>query len=245
MRARTFIALQAEAMALADCGNDPHITEADDGEGGTINLAALWVNQGIAELWRKCVRVNPDRYLRRVTFATTTGTAVYALSDILDDDDPETTEDDNFLAVRRLDLLQGNDRIPIDRFELQEAPYRASNQLGAGLTRYRVIGQGVDGSDSHIYFDPDPGANTYALWYVERPPILTADDDRFDGIAGLEDWVVLYAAKRMAIRQETSTAEMIEEMARIESSITSSAANRDMGKAPRIVDVRPRGFARR
>lgn len=245
MRARTFLALQAEAMALADCGHDRNITEADDGDGGSLNLAALWVNQGIAELWRKCVRVYPDRYLRTVTFTTTAGTAAYLLSAILDDDDPETTNDDNFLALRRVDLIRGNERIPIEPFTLQEAPYRSPNPLNAGRTRYRVIGQGIDGTDSAIYFDPDPGTNTYALWYVQAPPVLVEDDDTFDGIAGLEDWVTLYAALRMCIRQETSTAEIMAEMARIESSITSSAANRDMGRAPRIADVRPRGFQRR
>lgn len=240
MRARTFLALQAEAQALADCGNDPHITAADDGDGGTINLSALWVNQGIAELWRKVVRANPDRYLRRVTFSTTAGTAAYNLSDVLDDSDPETTEDDDFLAIRRLDLIRGNDRIAIDRFELQDAPYRNANPLTGGLTRYRVIGQGVDGSDSQIYFDPDPGTNTYALWYVQRPPVLTEDDDTFDGIAGLEDWVVCFAALRMCIRQETSTAEIMAEMARIESGIAPIAGQRDMGRAPKIANTRTR-----
>lgn len=247
MRARTFIALQAEAMALADCGNDPHITEADDGEGGTINLAALWVNQGIAELWRKCVRVNPDRYLRRVEFTTTAGTAAYALSDILDDDDAETTEDDNFLAVRRIDLIRNGQRTPIEEFSLQEAPFNYPTTTNAGLTRFRVIGQAVDGTDSHIYFDPDPGTNTYALWYVERPPVLVADDDSFDGVAGFEDIVVAYAAERMALRQDnTETAQLIAALgARAESSIVPIATTRNMGSAPRIADVRPRGFSRR
>lgn len=232
-------------MAMADCGHDPHITEADDADGGTFNLAALWVNQGIAELWRKCVRVYPDRYLRTVTFTTTAGTAAYSLATILDDGDMETDNDDNFLAIRRLDLIRGTTRIAIDPFTLQDAPYYSPTPSAGGLTRYRVIGQGIDGTDSHIYFDPDPGTNTYALWYIEAPPTLTADDDTFDGIAGLEDWVVLYAALRMCIRQETSTAEIMNEMARIESSITSTAANRDVGRATRIADVRPRRGAYR
>lgn len=235
MRTRTFLALQSEAMALADCGHDTHITEADDGAGGTINLAALWVNQGIADLWRKLVRASPDRYVVSATLNTTAGTFAYDL-------------EEDFLAIRRVDLMRGAQRLPVEPFEFQSAPYYVPDTtigVSAGIrTRYRVVGQGVDGSTTQIHFDPDPGTNTYTIWYVTTPPVLAADDDVFDGVAGYEDYIVAYAAFRMMVRQDnTETAAFVlAEQNRIESPIVASAANRDVGRAPRIADVRPRGF---
>ncbi len=234
-RTRTFAALRSEALALADCGNDPHILEAYDADGtGTVDLAALWVNQGIAELWRKLVHVDPDRYVVRTTQATVVGTSAYNLPA-------------GFMAIRRVDLIVGTNRIPIDRWELQEAPYYSQDQtLGANgyRTRYRVMGQGIAGATTQIWFDPDPGANTFAIWYVVAPILLVADGDTFDGVAGFEDWVVAYAALRMCQRQETDATPIMAEMARIESSIVATASSRDQGRAPRIADVRQRGFRR-
>jgi hypothetical protein len=230
MRTRTLAALEDDARQLADTVNDAHVTSA---------LAIIWINQGIAELWRKLVNVYPDRYTLRATFSTTAGTAAYDMADVL------TTDD--FMAVRRVDLLVGSQRIPIEPFALQEAPYHASdptNGYNGRLTRYRIIGQGIDGTGTQIYFDPDPGTNTFAIWYVQAPQLLVADDDVFDGIAGCEDWVVCYAAMRMCIRQETDHTPIMAEMARIESSILSAGGKRDVGRAPQIADVRPRGIRR-
>jgi hypothetical protein len=241
MRARTYLSLRAEALAMADCGHDLHILEADDGNGGTMDLAALWINQGIADLWRKLVRVSPDRYLRSDDFTTTAGTRSYALATTI-------LATDDFLAVRRIDLVQGSSRIPIAPFEWQEAPYWYPDPTfanAAGVrTRYRVIGQGIDGASASIYFDPDPGTNTYTLWYIQAPRSLSGDSDAFDGVAGFEDYVVCYAAYRMMLRQDnTESAQFcMAEMQRIEGSIAATAANRDVGRAPRIADVRPRGF---
>lgn len=237
MRARTLAELDAEARALADTVNDAHISTAQ---------GYRWINQGVAELWRKLVVAYPDRYLvGPVSFTTTAGTARYLLSTILDDDDPETTGDEDFMAIRRLDLIQGTRRIAVEPFGMQEPPYHNSDSRGGGRTRYRVIAQGIDGTGSAIYFDPDPGSNTYELWYIQAPQILVATGDSFDGVAGFEDWVVCFAAMRMCIRQETDPTPIMAEMQRIESSITAAAANRDVGRAPRIADVRPRGFLRR
>lgn len=237
MRTRTFLALQSEALALADCGHDTHITEADDGNGGTINLAALWVNQGIASLWRLLVKASPDRYVNPTpdTISTTAGTSAYDL-------------EADFLAVRRVERLVGNTRIPIERFEFVEAAYHAPDPTYANgssvRTRYAIVGQGVDGENTQIHFDPDPGTYTYRVWYVSAPPELSADDDVFDGVAGYEDRVVAFAAWRMAIRQDnTETAVQIDAMVqRLDREIVASATQRDVSRASRIADVRPRGF---
>lgn len=223
MRTRTLLAMRNEARALADTVNDPHVSDAQ---------ATLWINQGIADLWRQLVHHDPDRYVIRTTLATTTGTLSYSL----------TVTAPDLMAIRRVDLIRGTLRIPIEPFSIQEPPYLSQDSRGGGGTRYRLMGGGIAGAATALYFDPDPGTNTYALWYIQAPQTLSADGDTFDGIAGLEDYVVAFTALRMQIRQETDPSAVMAEMSRIASSIGATAAHRDVGRAPRIADVRPRGM---
>lgn len=219
-RARTLTELLTEVRALTDAVGDDHITDAQ---------ATVWINQGIAELWRKLVEVSPDRYaILSSPLSTTAGTAGYSVAS-------------DFMSVMRVERLDGTTRIPIDPFNFIQAPRDNPNPRGGGLTRYRIVGGGAAGTTTQIYFDPDPGTNTYQYWYVQAPPVLVGGNS-FNGIAGYEDWVVLYTALRIYIRQQDpDQASIAQEMMRIESSIKTSASRQDVGRAPRIADVRRRG----
>lgn len=224
-RARTLLQLRTEVRALTDTVGDDHVSDAQ---------LLVWINQGIAELWRKLVAVSPDRYAIAETITTTVGDSSYDL-------------EDDFLSMYRIEQVRGTQRFPLRDFNLRQAPYDNSDSRGStGVPRYRVVGGGIDGSTTQIVFDPDPGANTYAYWYIQAPQLLASDDDEFDGIAGYEDWVVLYTALRVYIRQQDpEQASIAAEMARIEASIAASAAHRDVGHAPRIADTRRRRGAAR
>lgn len=224
-RARTLESIRDEVRTLTETTYDPNITDA---------MLLVWINQGIAELWRKLVNVSAYRYAVQDTIATTAGTNAYDL-------------EDDFLSILSVWRVSGTQRLPLQNVNPVEAPYRASDvRYAGGLPRYWIPGGGIDGSGTQIYFDPDPGTNTYGYWYIQAPQSLADDDDEFDGIAGYEDWVVLYTALRVYVRHEDpNQAGILGEMARIESSITASAARRDVGHAPRIADVRPRRGAYR
>ncbi len=225
-RARTLLELRTEVRALTDTVDDEHASDA---------IVNVWINQGIAELWRKLVLVGAHRYAVQDTISTTAGDQSYDL-------------EDDFLSILSVWRVVGTQRIPLQNVNPVEAPYRNSDTRNAagGLPRYWIPGGGIDGSGTQIYFDPDPGTFPYGSWYIQTAQLLAADDDAFDGICGFEDWVVLYAALRVFIRQQDpEQAGIAAEMARIESSITASAARRDVGHAPRIADVRPRRGALR
>lgn len=225
-RTRTLTALQTEVRVLTDTVGDEHVSDAQ---------LLVWINQGIAELWRKLVGALPDRYALYETIATTAGTDSYAL-------------EDDFMSIYRVERVEGRNRYPIEPFNMVAAPYRNTDpQNGAGQTRYRIVGGGIDGAGTRIVFDPDPGTATYGYWYIQAPQLLASGADEFDGIAGYEDRVVLYAALRVYIRQQDpDQAAIAAEIARIDAAISASAAHRDVGHAPRIADVRPRrGVLRR
>jgi hypothetical protein len=220
MRARTLTELLTEVRALTDTVGDPHVTDAQ---------LTVWINQGIAELWRKLVTVSPDRYAVEATIATTAGDDAYDL-------------EDDFMSIYRVCKMDGTRRIPLEQFEVVGAPYHAPDPSASGQRpRYRVMGGGLDGSTTQIYFDPDPGTATYEYWYIQAPQLLVTGGDTFDGVAGYEDWVVNYTSLKVFIRQQDPEQVGIQaEMMRIEANIAASAARRDVGRAARIVDVRPR-----
>lgn len=225
-RARTVLSVITEARTLADEVSSEHTSAAQ---------ALEWASAGFAELWAMLVAANADRYIATTpdTVTTTAGTLVYAL-------------EDEVMQVRRVDLVEGSARYPVERFSFQEAPYRNTYPTvdTGGFPRYAIVGQGVDGSDSSIMFDPDPGARTFEIWYVQSPPVITDSSDEFDGVAGWESWVVCYVALRMMIRSETDPSYVQAEMARIEARIKSSSAKRDTSRATRVADVRHRTAAR-
>lgn len=225
-RARTLLQLRTEVRALSDTVGDPHITDAQ---------ILVWINQGIAELWRRLTKLDADRYMvtTPATIATTAGTQVYALPA-------------DFMAARVVYRLEGTRRIPIDRFELQQAAYdNGDPRDGWTRTRYRIVGQGIGGASTSIMFDPDPGTASYRVFYIQAPALLSADGDTFDGVAGWEDWVVNTTARKVCIRQETDVSAIDAELMRIDADITSSATHRDVGRAPRIADTRRRRGALR
>ncbi len=226
-RARTVLEIITEARTLADEVNSGHTSAAQ---------ALEWASQGIAELWAMLVAQDNDRYIALTPDSITTvaGTLVYAL-------------DDEIFRVRRVDLVEGSARFPVERFNFVEPPYRNSYPTtvsAGGYPRYAIIGQGADGSDSSIMFDPDPGVRTFEVWYVQAPPVITDSGDSFDGVAGWESWVVCYIALRMCIRGETDPTPIQMEMARIEQRIKTSAAKRDVSRASRVADVRSRTAVR-
>jgi hypothetical protein len=205
-----------EARALADQVTVGVVSAAQ---------ALAWCNAGYAELVDMITNLDPDRYLLSTNIATAQGTPNYEL--------PE-----DFARGRRVDLIVGGRPYPVKRFELQEPPYSSFDPMatpaGAG-TRYRFVG-------NEIWFDPDPGTNTYRLYYVQAPQFLDANDS-IDGVAGWESWIACFIAIRMKIKEDkdASTMALSAEMSRIESRIKASASRRDSGSGETVADVQPRG----
>jgi hypothetical protein len=210
--------MRTEVRVLTDTVNDGHITDAH------LNV---WINQGLRELVGTLSRIDPDRYYVTTDLNTTAGTLLVALPS-------------NFHQMRRVDWLVGTQTYPIEPFSLQEPPYLdpyASPGNPYADLRYRVMAQA-------LYFNRDPGAGTVRIHYTQAPITLSLDGSSFDGVMGWEDWIVMFAAARVRVRNDEDASFELAEMARIEDKIKSEASNRDAGRAPRIADVRPRYGAR-
>jgi hypothetical protein len=223
-RTRTRAQIMASARALADQVGTTRNTDA---------VLAYQINQLIAQLWAKLVAVDPDRFLVAGSISTTAGTKAYAL--------PAA-----FMSMRRVARVVGSYEYTIEKFGLAEkaSGYDYPGFAHADGVRYRVWGQGLDGSAVRINFEPDPGTATYAIYYVQAPQVIDetagGDASTVDGVAGWERWIELQLAIWMKERDEEDTGSLRADVAQIEKTMMVLASQRDAGKAPRVQNVRRR-----
>lgn len=86
------------------------------------------------------------------------------------------------------------------------------------------------------------GNQTIRIWYAPRSNILMQDTDILDGISGWEDYVILDAARKMLLKQEQDTAELVNEKAAMIQRIEAAAENRDIAEPDTVSDSRRRNF---
>ena len=224
-RTRTRLELRTDARQLADQVDTNFVTDA---------VANYWINQSVAELWDLLVSTDIDRYVKEATISTTEGTKSYSLPS-------------DFYKPREVEKLVNSERITIEQFQFAEKNrYRDTPYFGLPyedfLPRYRIMQQGIDGSDALIFFEPDPGTGTYYLWYVQAPQQLSDDADTFDGVAGWEDHIVYNVAIKMLIREESDPTPLVFERDRIERRIKTMSSGRSSGRPPRVQDTRRRYY---
>lgn len=220
MRTRTLQQILDSARALAD--------QAGDNDERNSDASLIYqANQFVAMLWGKLVAVAPDRFLQTYDLATTAGTKSYLLTAVTD-----------FMAMRRVARVDGSgNECRIEAFGLAEKTY-SPRAFPLAPVRYRVWGQGLDGSNVSINFEPDPGTNTYRLYYVQAPQNLALVGDSYDGVAGFENWIEHRLAIWMKERDEEDTSGLRADLAAIEQSIMALAGQRDAGEAPRTQETR-------
>lgn len=222
MRTRTLQQIIDSARQLADQGG----TNAGRNTDASLMYQA---NQFVAMLWGKLVAVAPDRFLQSYDLSTTAGTKSYDLSAAIPD----------FMAMRRVARVDGSGHEHrIEAFGLAEKSDAAHPLWPTAPVRYRVWGQGLDGTDVSINFEPDPGTHTYRLYYVQAPQTLDNLNDAYDGVAGFENWIEHRLAIWMKERDEEDTSGLRADLAAIEQSIMALAGQRDAGAAPRVQETR-------
>jgi len=128
---------------------------------------------------------------------------------------------------------------PLRRFqwEQQNALNQSANLGGSGaLPLYRIMTQ--DGRDKAL-LSPDNAGGAFQLWYYPAPTRLLVDNDRFDGRAGWDDWIVKDVAIQLLMAEES-----IEQAAALKSirdeiweRIQLHASDREASQPERIMDV--------
>lgn len=145
-----------------------------------------YINRGIGSLYRILTAALPDqRYLASQSIATIAGTSLYTLAA-------------DFDSLISIDLTANGTKVWLEAYAMNERPILtdpASTYSGIPYT-YRLRG-------ANIELLPAPSAvYTSTLWYVPTSVQLASDGATFDTISRLDDYVIAYAARFVAIRDK-------------------------------------------
>ncbi len=112
-------------------------------------------------------------------------------------------------------------------------PNNASTIYGVFNMQYRVMG-------SNIEFIPTPSASqSIRLWYIPRITELLQDTDITTvGISGWVEYIIVKAAYYALTKEESDTSSLVMQLGALNKRIEETAANRDVGMADTISDVR-------
>lgn len=187
---------------------------------------AIWnqfINASLAELHDLLVAVYADDYyLNEYSFTTVDGVKTYAVPS-------------DFYKVRGVDAYLSGQWVDLHKYNFNKRNQdTTSNQLiFHGLTnlRYRLMG-------ANIMFSRIPDANTQCkLWYTPKSVVLVDDTDSFEDINGYIEYVVVDAAIKAGIKEETDVNELMITKQAMKSRLEAMAANRDANEPESVSDV--------
>ena len=187
-----------------------------------------YISDSYAELYDLLVSKFEDYYVADpLEFSISSGSSTYALPA-------------DFYKLIGLDRsVGGGDYVEVKPFNFNDRNRRRIGdrlRSGSPTARYRILG-------SNLRFSPaDQAAGDYLLWYVPRYSELTEDTDEVDGVNGWEEYIVIDAAIKCLIKEESNANDLYKAKAEIKQRIEEMAANRDAGEPQRIPDVTMSGY---
>lgn len=209
----TFAEIKLRARQRADMVNSTFVT---DGELGNF------VNASACELYDILIDSRGENYyVLSSSFSAVAGQKDYPLPT-------------DFLKLLAVDLVSGeNQIINVRAFQWQERNLSTTLAYSGddANIRYQLRG-------SNITLTPTPnGGAEFRLWYVPRCPALVADGDSFDGINGWEEYIVIDAAIKMRIKEESPVQELMIEKQAIKTRIESASKARDSAEPAKVQDT--------
>lgn len=211
----TLSQLRTQARQRADMENSTFVSDAE------LNT---YINASYAELYDLLVGVFEDYNLTSGNIAILANTSAYSLPS-------------DFYKLRGVDLVLdalGN-AVTLKPFNFQERnSYMFTptwNVVGLSYLRYHIQG-------NQMKFVPVPNTNqTVKLWYIPAISRLSQDSDTVDGVNGFEEYIVIDAAMKMRIKEESDIQELVMQKEAMRQRIMSMAANRDAGSPEKVSDV--------
>ncbi len=186
-----------------------------------------YINLALAELYDLILEANGDEYYAIPhSFSTASGQESYDLPA-------------DFYRLSGVDAEVGGFKYTLYNFPLGERN-RYANLTAPGWYRgarlfYRLR---VD----KIFFVPKPDGNyNVTLLYIPNPPILVNDTDTFNFHGGWEEYVILDAAIKMQVKEETDTSVLQLAKEQVKQRIRGAAPDRDNG-VPEVVTDATRDF---
>lgn len=152
---------------------------------------------------------------------------------------------DDFFKLQGVDLQASGTPtgwVTLKRFQFQERnkvtlPFVPVSGIYAPRIRYRI-------NDGYLWLSPLPAAGLgLRIHYTPRLYALVNDSDPIDGVSGWEEYIVVDAARKALLKEESDVSELVREKTMLIQRIEAEAANRDPGEPPSVADVERGGVA--
>lgn len=193
-----------------------------------------YINASYKELYDILIQKYGDDYYVASTYTwTTDGSSVlYPLP-------PDFYK--NLLVEVALNPQDNNSWITLRTFQrIQQNLWNYPNVYtfyGITNLRYRI-----DGNYLHIVPISTAG-QTLRMWYAPRPAKLVQDNQIVDGVSGWEEYIIVDAARKILLKEESDTSFLLAEKQALITRIDSAAENRNASDPERVSDSRMRNFA--
>lgn len=182
-----------------------------------------YINASYAELYDLLVsKFGEDYFVAPAhTFTTTANVDKYAL--------PE-----DFYKLLGVDFQIGasSNWLSVKRFEFSDRNLpQIWDVYSPEFIRYRLFG-------SNILLSPLPAsATSMRAWYIPLPETLASDSDSFSGVNGYEEYVVIDAAIKMRVKEESDISELLLAKQEMKKRIEVMAEARDAGSPMCVQDT--------
>lgn len=220
--------LRLLAKQRADLVTSQHVSDSEWNQ---------YINQSAFELYDILVRLYEDYYVLPPLIIVTDGvTTQYPLPDGILYSGARP-----FYKLIGVDLgldSTNNARITLNRFEMISRnqfvfPNVPTTFLaGYNNLRYHLV-------DNRLFFIPTPAGNQFLnIWYIPKMTQLLKDSDILDGVSGWTEYVIVDAAIKAKIKEETPIEELMAVKVGLLDRIEKSATNRDAGQPAKISRTR-------
>lgn len=208
----TLAQLRTRVRQRADMENSQFVTDAE---------LATFINASADFLYDILVGAFEDRYVAEAEGNTSSLTA-----------DGDLAIPANMHRLRGVDMETGGYWHELQRFEWRERnSLRNLRGLSPEGTRYALRG------DTIRLLPAPPAGLPLVVSYVPTRTPLALDTDTIDGVSGWEEWVVVDAARKCLMKEESDTTALERELAALDTRIKLASSRRDNAQPARVVDV--------
>ena len=189
------------------------------------------INQAVQAFRRMVTEAGADTYITQAPFTCSTSSTVDAANWAPRD---YIALPSDFYHLKGIDISLNGTTVPMLDFDMLERnifrqiPSWLSNS-GVGMpVMYKLGGYNAAGSAVVKIIPSADTAYQGVIWYLPIAPELVNDSDTFDGIAGLEEWVVNRACMDTMLRDQASQplyAALAAENAKLEADYTFQIAS--------------------
>lgn len=216
-RTRTLAQLRAEVRDRADIENSQHITDAQ------INR---YVNQSAAALHAMLVEACEDYF---VTGEGTTAPAPAVSA--AGEGSTEIALQATFYKIVAVEAEINGWKTRLQRWVWQTHAALAEVSVGNAPHYYRIA------NNNYVIQPPLTTGTPVRTYYVPAFVDLVADADTYDGRDGWEEWVVLDAAIKCLLKEESDIRPFVAERDALLARIMQQMQTRDLGRPDRVQDV--------